>query len=444
MAGRTRIMFKGLRLALGFAITASFVQNANAKTVSSAMSSAQTVDPAANANTSANTSANTKETIRVRLKSEKSPLSITGTELQFSGQGRKTDFTNYRAIQVAWTMDPQSPTQEWTVTDRDTGRVLAQVLTPTFSIAGHDLRINLNKSPDHLVLAPTHASRGARTDIIASVDLESYVRGVLPSEMPPSWPLEALKAQAIAARTFALYRRAIQLKAHAPYDVASDVSDQVYKTPMSEGTESKLTSVEQAIRETTGVILKDQHGSPLAAYFHADCGGHTEEAQAVWGHGANLGTAVDSGCPMNPIANWSISLKPQMLADQVRVHLALPHQLALLDVQSIGHTPSGRVDRVRLTWDDGTTNELQAHLFRSIVGYDHLKSTQFQISKGPTGDYVFTGRGYGHGVGLCQWGARGLAQQGRTYRQILAHYYPKALISDQSKQAKIKSSQVQL
>lgn len=265
------------------------------------------------------------------------------------------------------------------------------------TIAGENLRVNLKPAPSNLEIKGHN--------LIATLDLETYLRGVLPAEMPASWPLEALKAQAVAARTFALYRRA-----HAgekDFDVDSDVNDQMFLSDTSK-------AADRAIDETRGLVLRDTRGALVAAYFHSDCGGHTEDAHNVWGTGDSVGTA---GCPYASPALWSLKLSLEQLGHKLR------QKISRIEVGK--RNESGRIQQVYLALADGTGKTLTGSDFRAALGFSELKSTAFEMARAGDG-YIFTGHGYGHGVGLCQWGARQMAKAGQGFREILAHYYPKA------------------
>ena len=174
----------------------------------------------------------------------------------------------------------------------------------------------------------------------------------------------------------------------------------------------------QAIDETRGQVLT-KNGALVAAYFHADCGGHTEDAHNVWGTSDSAGTAQDGGCPRNPKASWTLRVSSAELNKKLRQRI--------LSVAANEKNVSGRVTEVYLAFADGRGETMTANEFRTKLGFSDLRSTAFSIAR--DGDeYVFQGRGYGHGVGLCQWGARQMAKAGKSYGEILRHYYPKAVL----------------
>lgn len=384
--------------------------------------------------------------IRVRMGMLNGPATLSGEGLRFTGQPlRRT--SAFQAVRVSWRQLKVPGLREWTVADRDSGTTLFRVQGARFEASGQNLRLNLKPLPKRLILGGMHSQS---VDVVAELPLEDYVRGVLPAEMPSNWPLEALKAQAVAARSYALYRMQERLQEqeegrlqHSFFDVESSVMDQMYlvpvtREPASSGSPVASNStalVDRAVRETIGEVLlsrandRDSKPRALAAYFHADCGGHTEDARAVWGS-ASTPTVVDEGCPLNPNARWGLVLSIGDLGRRLQ-HFhpqlaAARESIQLQDIAAVGRTLTGRVQQIRLSWADGVRSDISPHDFRMAVGHERLKSTNFQLRKLDLGTYSFAGKGFGHGVGLCQWGARRLAMKGQSYLSILNHYYPGA------------------
>jgi stage II sporulation protein D len=316
---------------------------------------------------------------------------------------------------------------KWIVLDRDHDRVIGEVRAPTLEVYGSDLRLNLKPMPKQLTLV----SKGQFVDLVGVMEMEDYLIGVLPSEMPSSWSLEVLKAQAVAARTFAYFRRQERRLVGLHYDVEASVMDQVFNTPLKsfgfdDAELERINRVRRAISETKGIILRDSKGRPFPAYFHADCGGKTEEADLVWGESQNLGTAQDLSCPSSPLAKWKTRISVREMSQKLRSHLKGPVNETLASLVAEGITPSGRVAKIKIGWSGGSTDQISAHEFRMKMGHDQIRSTNFSLKKENEGTYVFSGRGHGHGVGMCQWGARRLAENGQGFQEILRHYYPKA------------------
>lgn len=232
--------------------------------------------------------------------------------------------------------------------------------------------------------------------------LEDYLVGVIGSEMPKSFPPEALKAQAIAARTYALNKKLEQYG--QPYHLGSSVISQVYK-----GLDAEDPRTREAVESTRGVVMTWQL-QPIEAYFHASCGGRTESGGDALGRDLPYLQPVDCPCGRLPTSHWTLNLKA---ADLKPLGAA---KGAGLKVQ--GRSPTGRARRVEVG-----TRSMDAVTFRERIGYMKLKSLNFEVEKSRDG-WTVEGLGFGHGAGLCQWGARVYAEKGWDYRKILLHYYP--------------------
>lgn len=254
---------------------------------------------------------------------------------------------------------------------------------------------------------------------IHEIPLEKYVMGVLEKEVPADWPPEALKAQAIASRSYALYR--MRFPRDKRFDVDSNVNDQVFVKK-----KHYAPAIEKAVVETEGQSLT-YGGNPLAAFFHSCCGGKSEPADKVWpgSHAPPLLHARDDAyCSASPRSHWELSISRQELAELLD---AKGHPLGdnwRLDITE--RDDSGRVIQVNFHLDQGDFN-LSGTNFREILGNTRLLSTLFEITD-PGDPTVFSGRGSGHGVGLCQWGAKGMADEGKSVLEILEFYYPGAQV----------------
>ncbi len=239
--------------------------------------------------------------------------------------------------------------------------------------------------------------------LINVIPLEDYLAAVLGSEMPVSFPLEALKAQAVAARTYALQKK---LETYgSPFHMGSSVLHQVYG-----GLNREDARTRSAVEATRGEVLTYEL-APIEAYFHASCGGRTESGQDALGRNLPYLQAVDCPCGRLPASRWSATLSDSEL------HSALGQSTEGFRVSS--RTDTHRVNRIATASGlsvDGVT-------LRRKLGYTKLKSLGFDVER-TSGGWHFNGRGYGHGAGLCQWGAKALADEGLAYRDILQHYYP--------------------
>jgi stage II sporulation protein D len=236
------------------------------------------------------------------------------------------------------------------------------------------------------------------------VDLEAYLYSVLGAEMPASWPPEALKAQAVAARSFALYRR--DRSASQLYDVGISTTHQVYK-----GLASEAPSTMAAVNATQGQVLT-HGGRVIEAVFHSSSGGQTENVEDVWQRSLPYLRSVPDFDQDAPAFRWSETFSASQFEQRVT------GIGRLVSVSTERATPRGRVVAMRLQGTQGSRTLTGTEL-RQALG---LRSTLFSIAI--QGDTIrVDGRGYGHGLGMSQWGARGLALKGYAYPQILAYYY---------------------
>jgi len=264
---------------------------------------------------------------------------------------------------------------------------------------------------------------------VVSLDLEEYVKGVVASEMPPTFQYEALKAQAIVARTYAVRKMKIfgGTPSRPDADVVSDHNiDQAWAPEAEIKKKWGILSawrywarISQAVEETRGLILV-YDGTPAEAVYHSTCAGGTESAADVWGRDVPYLRSVPCDfCSHSPYYQaQTVKMSLATVMEKLRsVGVAIP-VTRMLDAGSLvpaAISPTGRVKEVAVL---GT--KMRGIEFRNALG---LKSTKvyWEVS----GDQVvFTVRGYGHGVGMCQYGADGLARLGKTYLDILSYYYP--------------------
>lgn len=261
-------------------------------------------------------------------------------------------------------------------------------------------------------------------DVIGVLPIENYLVGVLASEMPLAWPVEALKAQAIAARSYA--QAVMNERKDKDYHVESSILDQVFTHISQEIDQSPLIEkAKAAVLETEGLILTNNKGRVLKAFYHSDCGGRTAQATTVWGAGVNSGVAKDSYCPSNPSAHWSVKITEAALVEKlsqiVKAKVSKVFDLRLMRLDG----GNDRISKIEFKDEAGKAYSVLANHLRETIGYNELKSTWFQMTKSGDG-YILQGQGYGHGVGLCQWGSKAMAKDGKLYTQIIKHYYPQA------------------
>jgi stage II sporulation protein D len=249
--------------------------------------------------------------------------------------------------------------------------------------------------------------------VINQVDMEEYVKGVVPSEVSSAWHPEMLKAQAVAARTYALYQQ--KLSAAREYDVAATVQDQVYR-----GKQGVDAAILRAVEETRGLVVTFQD-APIYAAFSSTAAGLTEDATNVWSKEYPYLKGVE--CPfdlMSPYFQWKSSFKIDTLEQNLREQGFPVGTIATITPLSFSR--GGRVATLRVLHSDGEL-VLRGEELRKLVGYTIIPSTQFAIESIGQ-DVVLSGYGAGHAVGMCQWGAKELAELGYPFSMILRYYYP--------------------
>jgi len=250
--------------------------------------------------------------------------------------------------------------------------------------------------------------------IVNDLRLEEYLVGVLRAETSERWPIETLRAQAIVARTYAAFMRASS--GPRPYHVVATTTHQVYA-----GHVPASSPIWDAVRDTTGrVLLWD--GELFPAFYHSASGGYTEDPRTVFAarNMPALKAIRDEFSGAAPHFYWTLDLKLADLADILRRNGYDVGTVTAIEVTE--RTPSLRVASLAVHGTRGVAR-LRGNDFRKMVGYETVKSTLFAVAI--DGSVArFSGRGYGHGVGMSQWGAKGMAEQGYTAEKILEYYYP--------------------
>lgn len=309
--------------------------------------------------------------------------------------------------------------------------VLAAVIViPTLAVRGWDFfsppRQHAAGGKGENVTIRVYLTDADRT---VTMDLEEYVKGVVAAEMPAEFAPEALKAQAVAARTYAVRRMALfggaGLAGHPGADVSTSHQDgQAWLS------ETQLRQrwgpfnyyrywqkISQAVDETRGLVIT-YHGEPINAVFHSTSGARTADAREVWGTDVPYLKSVS--CRWDQQSPRYRDAKEYTLAElEAKLGLETGVMAAARSgngewAQVLAYTDSGRVDKIRLGSKTFSGTEVRLRL--------GLRSANFTWEL--AGDKViFHTIGYGHGVGLCQYGANGQAKEGRTYREILQYYY---------------------
>lgn len=338
-----------------------------------------------------------------------------------------------------WLIAPGSPV-EATVQDN-----LVSVRVGGRPVSSGSIRVS---SPDSggTVLIDGRAYRGTLElsrgsdgiRVVNQVDLEDYLVAVVGAEMGRRTPEEqpALEAQAVASRTFAL--RHLDRTGVRGYDLMPDVSSQVYG-----GAASELQLARLAVERTRGEILT-LGGEPIDAFFSSTCGGHSESSGAVFAGGPrdylparpDLAPNGTAWCAISPAYRWQQRWTGAEIAAILQRTLAaerLPTARAtdLREVRTLDRTASGRISQLELVGSNGRTAVNGSAAIRRVFAPPAgglLRSADFTIRITRQGGRIerleADGRGYGHGVGMCQWGAIGRARAGQDYVEILMGYYP--------------------
>ena len=304
----------------------------------------------------------------------------------------------------------------------------------TLRAGNHDLKLWLNQNSNRPVL---HAAdekgalqvsgliqlvrRGKGLLLVNHVDLEEYVKGVVPAEVNPAWHSEMLKVQAVATRTYALYQH--MLSSARDYDVVAGLQAQVYR-----GRQGIDARVVEAVESTKGLVVTHQ-GAPIYAAFSSTAAGITEDAMVVWSKDLPYLKGVE--CPFDiesPYYQWKTSIRIDTLEKNLRQQGYVVGAIATITPHS--HSRAGRVATLRIVDSNGEV-VLRGEDLRKAVGYTVIPSTQFTVEMIGQ-DAVFSGYGAGHAVGLCQWGAKELAELGYSFSSILGYYYPGTELRDAS------------
>ncbi len=253
--------------------------------------------------------------------------------------------------------------------------------------------------------------KNTKNDMINEMPLEDYIIGVVAAEMPASFEVEALKAQAIASRTYALYKMDSRKD---DYDVVTDVSNQSFIT--LEEMQKKWGSdyskyyekIKSAVENTKGLVMTYE-GEVIEAYYFAMSNGYTEEASLVFSEDKNYLQSVESIYDNDTLKNFSVTTKftPQEICTKLNLNCNK------VEFTNIIRSNTNRVNSLSV---NGKT--FKGTTFRTKLG---LRSTDFDIQI--DGDVYITTRGYGHGVGMSQYGANGMAKNGSNYESILKYFY---------------------
>lgn len=288
-------------------------------------------------------------------------------------------------------------------------------------------------------LAPAHIEfvQNASTalisdyDAVATLALEEYLLDVVASEVPSQWPLETLKAQAVAARSYALVIQAE--RKDKTYHIDSSTQHQVFQYKRHLQVKGKKNII-KAVEQTAGQILVDSQNTVFKTYFHAHCGGESEDPGAIWSEpNPNFKPLYDKeSCETSPSGAWVAQVpESEFLAFIEKKENVPADQNQFVDLKLNIKPQSRRIETIEIVTTKAT-HKLRSQNFREAFGFTRIKSTIFSFENNQ-GVLNFKGQGYGHGAGLCQTGSRWMGASGSLYSEILARYYSEARLSQLSK-----------
>ena len=348
--------------------------------------------------------------IRILVQRDKSEVkvSVPAAFEVFDDQGRSIA----RGVRLdGATVKPSGPRIQWWNQIIPTGFLRVQS-------AGNGIRVGQSGVYRDEVLI--YRNSGGSLDVINRLPLDDYLKGVIPFEGNPAWAFESLKAQAVVSRTFALTK--ILARPKEEYDVSSGMTSQVYA-----GKEIENSRTSEAVNATRGEVLLYQ-GKIFPAFFHSTCGGATTAANLVWRvkpHPA-LGGVKCEFCRRSPRYQWEAVVTPAEIKQKLAKQ-GMPVQ-EVLGIRADKIDRAGRAHQfvIQSTWAEKTVD---ADAFRVWIDPMRLKSNLITKIRTQDGAFVFKGKGWGHGVGMCQYGTKYLGKLGYGYQEILTYYYPGAQIT---------------
>ena len=369
------------------------------------------------------------------------PTSGTATSPAHSARAVPGPLTITSSEKGVRTIDGSGQTLDWGFSvDLD---VLASDGTPdgAAEAPGESIRLDGRLIPGFLTFRPRWGDNASRFDIIATMPIESYLPGVLSKELYKDWPRQTFEAQAVAARTYALQERQRARSEAKVSDVEDSTADQVFG-----GTGTLMVAVEAA-HATRGWTLTDQ-GRLIRAYFSSQCGGRPASAAEVWSvRSIPLFNQIDilqgkprqTYCQRSPLYRWTVTRTADDFNKRLRAWgRAKGNELGQLSrVRSIEpktRNEANRPTRYTITGDNGREYAVAAEELREACNWpveglapitreNRLHSGDVEISI-YANDVRVLGRGFGHGVGMCQWCAKGMAESGMDWRSMVEQFYP--------------------
>jgi len=362
-----------------------------------------------------------KEEVEEKENTKKEELAnkvATGTTMATTTTNKNTNKTNSTTNKVT-TSKPQSTTSN-TTNSTTSNNAKPTTNTTNNNVAANNTTIKTDEKTETSTKVETVTSgrtiKFNNNGVISNIDLEEYIIGVVAAEMPASFNTEALKAQAVVARTYAMK------KASAGITLVNSTSHQVYnsveqmKSKWGSSFNTYYTKIKNAVGATKGQVLK-YNGAYIEALYYAVSNGKSELPKYVWSSSYPYLQAVSSSWDKDISAGkYSVTMTYAKLSQKLGVTVDKNTEITVLS-----RTEGDRVAEIKI--GEKTFDGVKV---RSLLG---LRSADFEIIKTDTGVKITT-HGFGHGVGMSQYGANGAAKVGYTYKQILSHYYPTAVLSN--------------
>ncbi|MDH5661397.1 MAG: SpoIID/LytB domain-containing protein [Elusimicrobiota bacterium] len=274
------------------------------------------------------------------------------------------------------------------------------------------LRVNGRRYRDGIKVSLN--SKG-NLNVINELGVEGYLYGVMTREVSPEWSIEALKAQAVVSRTYVMKNLGKYDK--EGFDLSATITSQVYG-----GGEAEDPRTSRAVDLTRGEVITYK-GELIKSFFHSNCGGHTEDVTNAWEGEEQFSYLKGRACYFCKKTHqyyWEKTIKKKMLQQKLNENGYDVGEIEKIKI--LGRSSSGRVTYLKI-FHQRDRLKIRASTFRMVMGPNLIKSTLFAMEH--MGNRIkFYGRGWGHGVGMCQWGAKGMAERGANYREILRYYYP--------------------
>ena len=269
-----------------------------------------------------------------------------------------------------------------------------------------DLLVNGTRYPGDIEVWKSNAG----LYLMNELPLEDYIKSVVSAEVGADWDMEALKTQAVISRTYALHQKAQNRNPN--FDITSAVLHQVYKGS------NDNARISYAVMNTEGEVLM-YNGKIIEAFYHSTSGGLTEAPEEVFGKSIPYLKPVSGSCETSPYWIWERRIPIEEIEKILTVS-------GIREIKITSYTSTNRVKTVDIVHASGTQS-IKATELRKTIGWNRLPSTNFTVSR-DNNVMVFDGKGYGHGVGLCQWSSLEMAKSGVGYKDILSYFYPGTIV----------------